>query len=515
MVAGRRAALGAVQAQRLAVTDPATTRRIRARPRAGRGWQRGQRERAAVHERLAADRRAAARAGAVGLPVRGQRPVEVARRPVHVDVQGVERRPALRQRLVHDLGGGGQHGPALRPGELLRRPGAVQPRPPQRLVRVDVADAGDGRLVEQRPLELGAAAADARRRRRRGRTRGPSGRGRCARSARAAGHRRRPATSGCTDSPPNVRWSTNRSSGPSSSNRDPDPQVLLVRPARGGDEHLAAHPEVREHRVGALGSAASCAGSVTVQLQPQVLAPAPRRGDRAPDQPCREVVAALEVAAHRARVGDVDVRDRAVDDVVGQAPPDDLDLGQLGHGRSARAGAVARRGLGRQGPPRELGGLLLGLLLGAAAARAQGAAADHRRGGEQLGVVGPLLGDPVLGDAEVRRRRQLLQAGLPVQARRRAAGPPAAASRTAGARPSGRSPGRAAGTPRRSAPRWRRRGCWSSSGRRSAPRRARGTGAPRARPGRAAPATPASACMLTTLARSLASCPSGRSGWSR
>ena len=46
----------------------------------------------------------------------------------------------------------------------------------------------------------------------------------------------------------------------------------------------------------------------------------------------------------------------------------------------------------------------------------QRAAADDRRGGEQLGVVRALFGDPVLGHAEAARGGQLLEAGLPVQA---------------------------------------------------------------------------------------------------
>jgi len=106
---------------------------------------------------------------------------------------------------------------------------------------------------------------------------------------------------------------------------DADPQVLLVRPARGGDEHLPAHPEVREHRVAVVVRARA------VQLEPQVLPPPPGGGDRAAGQARREVGAALEVPAHRARVGHVDPGDRAVHDMVGQPPPDDLDLGQLGH----------------------------------------------------------------------------------------------------------------------------------------------------------------------------------------
>ena len=236
---------------------------------------------------------------------------------------------------------------------------------------------------------------------------------------------------GARDSPPKVRWSTNRSSGPPSSKRDPDPQVLLVGPARGGDEHLAAHPEVREHGVAPRRTA--------FELEPQVLAAPPRRGDRAPGQAGREVGATLEVPAHRAR--DAPPRRAAiVRPTTWSARPrrTTSTSGSSGTGRQVSsavaplpdaASAVRVRQAARRG-------LLLGLLLGAPVARAQRTAADHRRGGEQLGVVRPLLGDPVLGHAQVRRRRQLLQAGLPVQAgteqRRRLR----AARRTAGAPPS-------------------------------------------------------------------------------
>ena len=109
----------------------------------------------AVHEHVTADRRAAPAArlalAAVGL----QRPVEVAALAVHVDVQRVEGRAAglerLRQHVTDRLEQPG-HLAAL---ERLGRPGPVQPGVPQRLVGVDVADAADQGLVEQRALDPG------------------------------------------------------------------------------------------------------------------------------------------------------------------------------------------------------------------------------------------------------------------------------------------------------------------------------------------------------------------------
>ena len=82
-------------------------------------------------------------------------------------------------------------------GELVGRPGAVQPGPPQRLVGVDVAHPADQRLVQQGPLDLGVPPAQ-------GRGEGvdvevlaPAGRPRCA--AAGAG---RPVGSGVLDGQP-------------------------------------------------------------------------------------------------------------------------------------------------------------------------------------------------------------------------------------------------------------------------------------------------------------------------
>src|SRR5512145_2471656 len=63
-----------------------------------------------------------------------------------------------------------------------------------------------------------------------------------------------------------------------------------------------------------------------------------------------------------------------------------------------------------------LGGLLLGLLLRPAGAETVERVTDLHLRGEGLLVVGPLVLDDVLGDAERVLRRELLEAGLPVQA---------------------------------------------------------------------------------------------------
>ena len=133
-----------------------------------------------VHERLPPDRRPAPRAGPVGLAVDGEEAREVAALPVDVDVEGVEGGAALRQRLPQHVADAVEQVGDLGAGELVGGAGAVQPRPPQRLVGVDVADAADQGLVEQRPLDLGAAPAQRGAEGRLRRRSRPAGRSRCA-----------------------------------------------------------------------------------------------------------------------------------------------------------------------------------------------------------------------------------------------------------------------------------------------------------------------------------------------
>jgi hypothetical protein len=68
-----------------------------------------------------------------------------------------------------------------------------------------------------------------------------------------------------------------------------------------------------------------------VELEPEVLAATAGAGDPAADQAGREVGGALDMPAHGPRVRDGDLGDLAVEDVIGKAAADDLDLGQFGH----------------------------------------------------------------------------------------------------------------------------------------------------------------------------------------
>ena len=159
---------------------------------------------------------------------------------------------------------------------------------------------------------------------------------------------------------------------------------------------------------------------------------------------------------------------------------------------------------------------LLGLLLAASGARVEQLAADGRPRGERLRVVRADGGDHVLGHAEPALGGELLQAGLPVQAgavvghvgehlveqivddparrrrgrARRRSAPSSASTRV----------GQDAGLVPAA-------GALLAAAEQQVRRRARASPMPRA--------TSASARMLTTEARSLASLPSGRSGWAR
>src|SRR5690606_26018935 len=98
--------------------------------------------RGAVGERLPPDRRATPPARQALPAVHVQRPVEPAALTVDVDVERVERRPAGLDRLGEHVAYVAEQPASRRPGERVSGPLAVQPRPPQRLVGVDVADSG-------------------------------------------------------------------------------------------------------------------------------------------------------------------------------------------------------------------------------------------------------------------------------------------------------------------------------------------------------------------------------------
>ena len=188
-----------------------------------------------------------------------------------------------------------------------------------------------------------------------------------------------------TDSPPKVRWSTKRSSGPSSANSDPDAQVRLVRRAGRAQQQLAGHAQVADHRVAA------------VQGQPQVLAPPTDVGDRSGRPAGRRSRPARQVPAYRPRVAHPTAAIRRPTThgpaLAGRSPPRAAQAptapASASRGRPRRRRPRLR--LGPRGasvvgehPPGRLGGPLLGLLLAAALRPAVSVAGDHHPGGERL-----------------------------------------------------------------------------------------------------------------------------------
>ena len=202
---------------------------------------------------LPPDRRAAARARLARLPVGGQRAVEVA--ALAVDVRRTGCRSACRpRRAPRPSPRGRPRAPGRTSGRVsvLGRPGVVQPGPPQRLVGVDVADAGDQGLVEQRALEPGAPCAAARPRTRSSSNAGRAGRGRCARPTPArvvvgrAAHRHERL-----ERPGRRRCAGRRSAAPGRRRRSDSRPAGAARPGASGgsDQQLAAHAEVGDQRL--------------------------------------------------------------------------------------------------------------------------------------------------------------------------------------------------------------------------------------------------------------------------
>ena len=188
------------------------------------------------------------------------------------------------------------------------------------LVGVDVADAGDHRLVEQQRLEPASAARRAApagwsRRGRRRAGRGRVGPARAARRRRGRGRTRRPRRT-CggrrTTAPRRVRRTS----------ASDDVGVRRAGGPGGRQQQLAGHPQVDHHRV---------AG---VERAQQVLAAPPGVEDRRPGQAVDDLLGRR--APHRALAADLDRLDRPADDPRGEPPPDGLDLRQLRHRRRGR-----------------------------------------------------------------------------------------------------------------------------------------------------------------------------------
>ena len=145
-----------------------------------------------------------------------------------------------------------------------------------------------------------------------------------------------------TDSPPNIRWSTKRSS----------PAPVGRRAARAGRSGPAGgarrgagrlHQRAGRSCRGGRGARRRCRAGSQRYL--------PRRraaSNRRPVSAAAKPAGPREVTAYGTRVEDLTRLDRAADDVALEAVADDLDLGQLGH-RSVGQGQRRRR---RRASPR-------------------------------------------------------------------------------------------------------------------------------------------------------------------
>ena len=257
------------------------------------------------------------------LPVGRQAPVEVAALAVHVDVQGVEAGAALGERLGHDVAHRAEQAGHLRRGQPAARPTTVDPAAPQRLVGVDVPDAGCDALVEQDALDLGLLRphpADER----------PVVEGRIEGIPRDVRHRCRHRATGVVRhevghrKAPEGPLVDEAQLGPVVGEGHAHPQVLLVGGPRGQHQQLPAHPQMPHGRgVGSLPPGR--------QREPQVLAATGHAGDGPPPQPRGEVPRAGRVPAHRPRVPDLHVVDRPAGNPSLESGPDHLDLGKLRH----------------------------------------------------------------------------------------------------------------------------------------------------------------------------------------
>src|SRR6478672_2822748 len=233
-----------------------------------------------------------------------------------------------------------------------------------------------------------------------------------------------------TDRPPNMRWSTNRSSLPrAGEGRAPSKGLLSSAPSS----------ERRTRRWRSLGASGGCTSSCPLMPRwPSSASPLssgsqrylPRRRAALIRRPSS--AAAKPAGPRRSRrtgrgwststrviVAPTTWRSSPARTTSTSGSSGTVSAGSVGHDGAARGarGGVLDAEVGGDLAVRRLGGGLLGLLLRPAHAVAVEGVADPDLGGEGLHVVGAVVLDDVLGDAEAVLGRQLLQRGLPVQAR--------------------------------------------------------------------------------------------------
>lgn len=220
----------------------------------------------------------------------------------------------MAERLGHHRAGCVEYPLGLGPGQRLGGTGEVQPRSPQRLVGVDVADAGDQRLVEKGPLHAGPTAPQ----------RASEGRVVERRVEWVEGDvgdlNRHAIGSDHVDGEPAECALIDEAELPAVVlESEPDSEMRLVQGGRRLDEQLPTHAEVPDD------------GALTVDRQPEVLAASARSVDLHTDQGSGEVGGTGRVPPDRARVQHLDRGDAQAGDMLGKPSTHDLDLGQLGH----------------------------------------------------------------------------------------------------------------------------------------------------------------------------------------
>src|SRR4051794_1101532 len=232
-------------------------------------------------------------------------------------------------------------------------------------------------------------------------------------------------TRGTTSRPPNIRWSTNRSSRPCAAELSEPPSSRLIRTRRcrsasapGG--WRTSWPLIPRCARSASPVSSSIQRNLPRRATSRTTAPVSRAAKSTGPASCQRTTRGWSTSTASTRAP---ITQRARPARTTSTSGSSGTGGQTGSDRrgfvgrqEARARAVLRHGAPER-PEGGGGGALLGLLLALAAALAADGGPHEDGGVEGLGVVRTLLGHHVLRDAEVQLCGELLQAGLPVQAR--------------------------------------------------------------------------------------------------
>src|SRR5512139_2348459 len=221
-------------------------------------------------------------------------------------------------------------------------------------------------------------------------------------------------------SPPNVRWSTKRSSGPSSAKRN---RACRCFSSGAAGSSTSSWPLIPRCRIRPSESPRSSQRYLPRRRTASTRRPASRSARswgpatwrRATRAPRSSTSATVRPSTWSARPR----RTTSTSGSSGTARGGSVRLELVGVALGARflLGAGDRALVGvADGGPRERGGLLLGDLLGAPGPDTEHVTGDDDLRREPLGVLRAVLGDGVLGSPERVAGGDLLQAGFPVQA---------------------------------------------------------------------------------------------------